>query len=265
MKIKALLFVLILTLFMTSCNCTPQETISDETENTGYLQEENILLQDKNNEVEKVDEHFSQEENTEETPGFEGELKEDEIPEILAIPNAFMHEYGFNSPGAKTKDGQIDVFDVGNYEGNKYSLSARAERRKVRMEKWTKEDWELYNSLKENAMETITAIAGKMSDNGWEDITCTVDNFHEESIEFYENCDYFITKEEDTAPLFYVLEGKVYEYRLVIPVIFTKDHPNGKITRLRYDGGRFYSSSGYYTDEIFDPYNADMWSLSTAY
>ena len=265
MKIKAFLFVLTIALFTISCNHTPQETISDETENTEKLQKENNLLQDKNGEAEKVDEHFSQEENTEEAHGFESNLTEDEIPEILAIPNAFMHEYGFNSPGAKTKDGQIDIFDVGNYKGNKYSLSTRAERRKVRMEKWTQEDWELYNSLKENAMETITAIAGEMSDTGWEDITCTVDNFPEESIEFYETCDYFITKEEDTAPLLYVLEGKVYEYRLVVPVIFTKDYPNGKITRLRYDGGRFYSSSGYYTDEIFNPYDADMWSLSTAY
>ena len=266
MKIKAILFVLSFAFVMTSCNHTQNVTINDETANADeseIVQEDNDLSQGE--EAEDYDEILPSEEKKEDKTALDIILKEEEIPEILAIPDAFMFEYGFNSPGAETKDGQLDTYHVGNYEGNKYSLSARAERRKVRMEKWTKEDWELYDSLKENSMETITTIAREMSDKGWEDITCTVDNFPPESIDIYEKCDYFITKEEDTAPMFYVLEGKLYEYRLVIPVVFTEEHPNGKITRLRYDGGRFYSSSGYHTDEIFDPYDADMWSLSTAY
>lgn len=264
MKIKTSLLVLAFAFVMTSCNNTIKGTTRDEMENiqnTETVQEENALLQGKDEKVETYDEILSQKDKA----NLEIKLNEDEIPEIIAIPDAFMYEYGFNSPGAKTKDGQIDTFHVGNYEGNKYSLKARAERRKVRMEKWTEEDWELYDSLKENAMETITAIAGEMADKGWKNITCTVDNFPAERLEFYEQSDYFITKEEDTAPLFYVLEGKVYEYSIAIPIIFTKEHPDGKITRLRYDGGRFYSSSGYHTDEIFNPYDADMWSMSTAY
>lgn len=265
MKIKCLLLVLALAIFATSCNSTTPSTNKVEPEKTKNEQSEDIFLQKESIENPKSEEQLSQEEITQESNDSGTKLKEEDIPEILAIPDAFISENGFNSPGAKTKDGQLDKYHVGNYQGNKYSLCARAERRKVRMEKWTEEEWELYDSLKENSMETITAIAGEMSDKGWEDITCTVDNFPEESIDFYETCDYFLTKEEDTAPLLYILEGKVYEYCIVIPVIFTNEYPQGKITRIRYDGGRFYSSSGYHTDEIFDPYDAKMWSYSTSY
>ncbi len=265
MKIKCLLGVLGLAFLATSCSSTTQNSGEAEDEKTKNEQSEEIFLQEESNENQRNEEQLSQVEITQEPMDPEIVLKEEEIPEILAIPNAFVIETGYHLPGAKTKDGQLDKYHIGNYEGNKYSLCARAERRKARMEKWTKDDRELYYSLKENSMETITAIAGEMADKGWEDIICTVDNFSQDSIEFYETSDYFITKEEDTAPLFYILEGKVYEYRLVVFVVFTKEDPKGRITRIRYDGGRYVSSSGYHTDEIFDPYDADMWSYSTSY
>ena len=128
MKIKAILFVLSLAFVMTSCNHTQNVTINDETANADeseIVQEDNDLSQGE--EAENYDEILPSEEKTEDKTALDIILKEEEIPEILAIPDAFMFEYGFNSPGAETKDGQLDTYHVGNYEGNIYSLSARAE------------------------------------------------------------------------------------------------------------------------------------------
>ena len=156
----------------------------------------------------------------------------------------------------------LDVEDADPYEkGMQYELYGYKERRRARFENWTQEELDLYWDLKKNAMKTVAPIAKEMSEKGWENILC-YQGFNEN---YPKGAIYYVNEEEEFAPVVYVLEAEVNHVYLIVPIIFTEEYPEGKITRVMYTGGRDWSPGKGRELEIVDAYDADLWSTMYSY
>lgn len=136
----------------------------------------------------------------------------------------------------------------------RFPITGYLERRLERTEKWTEEQMSFYFETERKCMDTIAPIARKMADMRWENIYC-----HQTFPEKYDEWGMYITSEEEYAEDLFILEGSVNGFYIVIPIIFTPEIPEGKITRIIYTG-----RSNWYPDEgkemeIVDAYNVDLW------
>lgn len=156
----------------------------------------------------------------------------------------------------------LDVEDAARFiDGMQYELYGYAERRKARSKDWTQEDFGIYWHLERNAMKTVAPIAKEMSEKGWENIEC-YQGFNEN---YPNGAIYYVNEEEELAPVVYVLEAEVNHVYLIVPIIFTEEYPEGKITRVMYTGGRDWSPGKGRELEIVDAYDVDLWSAMYSY
>ncbi len=156
----------------------------------------------------------------------------------------------------------LDVEDAASFiDGMQYELYGYAERRRVRSEAWTQEDFGVYWQLERNAMKTVAPIAKEMSEKGWENIEC-YQGFNEN---YPNGAIYYVNEEEELAPVVYVLEAEVNHVHLIVPIIFTEEYPEGKVTRVMYTGGRDWSPGEGRELEIVDAYDVDLWSAMYSY
>lgn len=136
----------------------------------------------------------------------------------------------------------------------RFPIKGYLERRAERTEKWTEEQMSFYFETERKCMETIVPIARKMADMRWENIYC-----HQVFPEKYDEWGMYITSEEEYAENSFILEGSVNGFYIVIPVIFTPEFPEGKITRVVYTGRSNWHPYEGKEIEIVDAYNVDLW------
>lgn len=110
-----------------------------------------------------------------------------------------------------------------------YPIKGYSERRGERTDKWTEEQRGFYFEINNKCMETIVPIAKQMSEKRWENIYC-----HQVIPEKYDEWGIYLTAEEEYAEYLLYLEGSVNGFYIVIPVVFTPECPDGKITRVIY-------------------------------
>ena len=161
-----------------------------------------------------------------------------------------------------TEKNILDVEDAASFiDGMQYELYGYAERRRERSKDWTQEDFGVYWHLERNAMKTVAPIAKEMSEKGWENIEC-YQGFNEN---YPNGAIYYVNEEEELAPVVYVLEAEVNHVYLIVPIIFTEEYPEGKVTRVIYTGGRDWSPGKGRELEIVDAYDVDLWSAMYSY
>ena len=136
----------------------------------------------------------------------------------------------------------------------RFPIKGYSERRAERTEMWTEEQMSFYFEINRKCMETIAPIARKMADMRWENIYC-----HQTVPEKYYEWDLYITAEEEYAEDLLILEGSVNGFYIVIPVIFTPEVPDGKMTRVIYTGRSNWNPGEGREMEIVDAYNVDLW------
>lgn len=138
-------------------------------------------------------------------------------------------------------------------EPDRFPIKGYWERRGEITEKWTEEQWSFCFETDKICMETIVPIAKQMAEKRWENIYC-----HQVIPEKYDDWGIFLTAEEEYAEVSFALEGSVNGFYIVIPIIFTPEYPDGKITRVIYTGRSNWNPEGREM-EIVDAYDVDLW------
>ncbi len=136
----------------------------------------------------------------------------------------------------------------------RYPIKGYLERHSKICEKWTEEQVDFYFKTNSKCMDTIVPIAKQMSEKRWENIYC-----HQVFPEKYDEWGIYLTAEEEYAEICLILEGSVNGFYLVIPVIFTPEFPDGKITRVIYTGRSNWNPGKSREAEIVDAYDVDLW------
>lgn len=136
----------------------------------------------------------------------------------------------------------------------RYPIKGYLDRHGEITEKWTEEQIDFYFKTNRECMETIVPIAKQMAEKRWENIYC-----HQVFPEKYDEWGLYLTAEEEYAEICFALEGSVNGFYIVIPVIFTPEFPEGKITRVIYTGRSNWNPGEGRKTEIVDAYDVDLW------
>ena len=139
-------------------------------------------------------------------------------------------------------------------EAERFPVKGYSERHIEMTEQWTEEQWSFCFDTNRKCMETIVPIAKQVAEKRWENIYC-----HQSIPEQYDEWGIYLTAEEEYAENLLYLEGSVNGFYIVIPVIFTPEYPDGKMTRVIYTGRSNWTPGEGREMEIVDAYDVDLW------
>ena len=154
----------------------------------------------------------------------------------------------------ETSPEQVVLEEENTVEPDRFPIKGYLERYGERTDKWTEEQRSFYFETNYKCMETIVPIAKQMSENRWENIYC-----HQVIPEKYDEWGLYLTAEEEYAENLLYLEGSVNGFYIVIPVIFTHEYPDGKMTRVIYTGRSSWNPGEGREMKIVDAYDVDLW------